>query len=70
NKEIENQKLIKDIVDIYNKYKGIYGYRRIYIYLRLKLHQKVNHKRVYRLMNQVNLKSTIRPSVTLWTSSI
>src|SRR5699024_7401428 len=61
NKEIENQKLIKDIVDIYNKYKGIYGYRRIYIYLRLKLHQKVNHKRVYRLMNQINLKSTIRP---------
>ncbi|TLW36339.1 IS3 family transposase, partial [Staphylococcus cohnii] len=61
NKEIENQKLIKDIVDIYNKYKGIYGYRRIYIYLRLKLHQKVNHKRVYRLMNQLNLKSTIRP---------
>ncbi|WP_432758025.1 IS3 family transposase, partial [Pseudomonas umsongensis] len=38
--------MIKDIVDIYNKYKGIYGYRRIYIYLRLKLHQKVNHKRV------------------------
>ena len=53
--------MIKDIVDIYNKYKGIYGYRRIYIYLRLKLHQKVNHKRVYRLMNQLNLKSTIRP---------
>src|SRR5699024_5122903 len=56
NKEIENQKLIKDIVDIYNKYKGIYGYRRIYIYLRLKIHQKVNHKRVYKTIKTNNTK--------------
>ena len=47
--------MIKDIVDIYNKYKGIYGYRRIYIYLRLKLHQKVNHKRVYRIMKDLGI---------------
>lgn len=51
---------MKDIIDIYNKYNGIYGYRRIYIYLRLKLRKKVNHKRVYRLMNKLYLKAVIR----------
>lgn len=58
--ELENQELMKDIIDIYNKYNGIYGYRRVYIYLRLKLRKKVNHKRIYRLMRKVKLKAAIR----------
>ncbi|MCE5132285.1 IS3 family transposase [Staphylococcus saprophyticus] len=59
-KEIENQVLLEEIKHIYKKYKGIYGYRRIYIYIRLYLQKEVNHKRVYRLMNQLNLKAVIR----------
>ncbi|WP_239733561.1 MULTISPECIES: IS3 family transposase, partial [unclassified Mammaliicoccus] len=42
------------------QYQGIYGYRRIYIYIRLKLNKRVNHKRVYRLMKQLKLKAIIR----------
>lgn len=37
-----------------DKYKRIYGYRQIYIYIRLKLGKRVNHKRIYRLMNTTN----------------
>lgn len=58
--EQENKELIGDIIDIFNKYEGIYGYRRIYIYIRLKLQKKVNHKRIYRLMKQIGLKAVIR----------
>lgn len=58
--ELENKELIKNIVDIYNKYEGIYGYRRIYIYIRLKLQKKVNHKRIYRLMKLIGLQAVIR----------
>lgn len=52
--------MLEEIKHIYKKYKGIYGYRRIYIYIRLYLQKAVNHKRVYRLMNQLNLKAVIR----------
>ncbi len=58
--ELENKELISDIIDIYDKYEGIYGYRRIYIYIRLKLQKKVNHKRIHRLMKQLGLKAVIR----------
>ncbi|PTK23312.1 IS3 family transposase, partial [Mammaliicoccus sciuri] len=51
---------MEDINDIYHQYQGIYGYRRIYIYIRLKLNKHVNHKRVYRLMKQLKLKAIIR----------
>src|SRR5699024_7132919 len=59
-REIENNTLMEDINDIYHQYQGIYGYRRIYIYIRLKLNKRVNHKRVYRLMKQLKLKAIIR----------
>ncbi|RIN88125.1 IS3 family transposase [Mammaliicoccus sciuri] len=59
-REIENNTLMEDINDIYHQYQGIYGYRRIYIYIRLKLNKHVNHKRVYRLMKQLKLKAIIR----------
>ncbi|WP_413481741.1 IS3 family transposase [Mammaliicoccus vitulinus] len=58
-RELENNALMEDINDIYHQYQGIYGYRRIYIYIRLKLNKRVNHKRVYRLMKQLKLKAII-----------
>ncbi|WP_338192742.1 IS3 family transposase, partial [Aerococcus viridans] len=38
------EKLIEMIVHTYNKFNGIYGYRRITIYLNHYLGAKVNHK--------------------------
>ncbi|WP_158001731.1 IS3 family transposase [Staphylococcus gallinarum] len=52
--------LKNDIANIYKKYDDIYGYRHIYIYIRLRMKMLVNHKRVYRLMKSLGLKSMIR----------
>ncbi|WP_159427643.1 IS3 family transposase, partial [Dolosicoccus paucivorans] len=54
------RQLIELIIQAYEKYKGIYGYRRITIYLNHFLNAKVNHKCVYRLMNVLGLKAVIR----------
>lgn len=52
---------IKDLILFeYNKARGIYGYRRIRTLLRRKHQMNINHKRVYRLMKQADLKATIR----------
>lgn len=47
------------ILEIYNKRK-ILGYRRLQTVLLRRTGQKVNHKRVYRLMRELNIKSIIR----------
>ena len=54
------RKLVELILQVYEKHKGIYGYRRITIYLNHFLNAKVNHKCVYRLMKLLNLKAVIR----------
>lgn len=48
------------IRDIYHQHKGRYGYRRITCTLRLS-GMEINHKRVQRLMNELGLKSKVRP---------
>ncbi|WP_141763132.1 MULTISPECIES: IS3 family transposase, partial [unclassified Staphylococcus] len=53
-----------DILRIFNKYNGIYGYRRIRIYICIRLDKKVGRKRVYRLMKKLGLKSCIRVART------
>ncbi|MGX0195717.1 helix-turn-helix protein [Staphylococcus haemolyticus] len=58
---MDNEQLKQDIETIYHKYKGIYGYRRVYIYIRKYLNKKVNYKRVYRLMKTLKLATVIRP---------
>lgn len=58
--EKQLRKLIDSILQIYEKHKGIYGYRRMTIYLNHFLHAKVNHKCVYRLMKLLDLKAVIR----------
>lgn len=54
------RKLIDLILQVYEKHKGIYGYRRITIYLNHFLNARVNHKCVYRLMKLLELKAVIR----------
>lgn len=54
------QKLMELILRVYKMHQGIYGYRRITIYLNHFLNAKVNHKCVHRLMNLLHLKAVIR----------
>lgn len=55
---VENQILSSRLQEIHSKY-PIYGYRRITVALRKEGH-RVNHKRVYRLMRQLGIRSIIR----------
>lgn len=48
-----------DVATIYHRHKGRYGYRRITLELRQSGTQ-INHKRVWRIMNECGLKSMIR----------
>lgn len=54
------RKLSDWIVQAYEEHNGIYGYRRMTIYLNHFLNAKVNHKCVYRLMKLLGLKAVIR----------
>ncbi len=58
--KLHDEELKKVILKVYNKFKGIYGYRRIQVYLDKKMNIKLNHKKVYRLMKELNIKSKIR----------
>lgn len=59
-KEIEDGKIKEKIMECYKQVKGIYGYRRITVWLRMKHELIVNHKRVQRLMNRMKLRAIIR----------
>jgi transposase InsO family protein len=58
--DIENSKIIAAMVELYNEVNGIYGYRRMKLNINRILGKKYNHKRIYRLMQSVNMKSVIR----------
>ena len=53
-------RLKDEIITAYHKFKGIYGYRRITIYLNHYRGAQVNHKCVYRLMKSMDMKAVIR----------
>lgn len=55
-----NDDLIKEIIKLYEEVDGIYGYRRITMNINRKLNSQYNHKRIYRLMRILGLKSVIR----------
>ena len=59
----ENKLIKKLILEIHNKYRGTYGRKRMCIYINKHLSFTVNHKRVYRLMKELNIKSVIRKKV-------
>lgn len=59
-REHENQQLINAMILLYEKVEGIYGYRQLTLNLRRQSGQRINHKRVYRLMKVVGIKSVIR----------
>lgn len=49
------------IRSIFDQHKGRYGYRRITVALRHQLGEAINHKLVQRLMQDMGLKSLVRP---------
>lgn len=48
------------IIFIYNKYHGIYGYRRIKVAYEKLYAEVINHKKVYRIMQNAGLQAIIR----------
>ncbi|WP_046181413.1 IS3 family transposase [Domibacillus tundrae] len=59
-KQAENQALQKKIVEIFHQYRGIFGYRRMTVWLRKILKKPINDKRTYRLMKALGIQAKIR----------
>jgi putative transposase len=56
----ENTIIINTMTQLYSDVQGIYGYRRMKLNINRILGKKYNHKRIYRLMRSINMKSVIR----------
>lgn len=56
----KQEDLVRRVVCIYNKNKGLYGYRRITLALRKELGIPVNYKTIAKIMKKSGLKSVIR----------
>jgi len=65
----ENFMLLDVIVQLYTEVKGIYGYRRMKLNITRILGKKYNHKRIYRLMKFINMKSVIRRKKKVYIAS-
>lgn len=59
-KQIEDQKIKERIKECHAKLKGIYGYRRVMVWLRRRHGLQLNHKRVQRLMHELGIRAVIR----------
>ncbi|MGE6231435.1 IS3 family transposase [Paenibacillus chitinolyticus] len=59
-KRTEEHTMKEKILECHTRLKGIYGYRRIRVWLKKTYGLNVNHKRVYRLMNELGIRSRIR----------
>ncbi|NGT32205.1 transposase [Clostridium perfringens] len=59
NKDINYSELENKILELYNKFKKVYRYRRKVALLR-EFGIRVNHKKILRLMRKLNIKSVIR----------
>ena len=59
-KQVEDERLKKKIEECYQERKGIYGYRRVQVWLKRKYKLSINHKRVQRLMREMGMRAVIR----------
>jgi putative transposase len=59
-KDILDLKIKELLLEAHIKYKGIYGRLRLCTYVNSNLNFRVNHKKVYRLMKELDIKSVIR----------
>jgi putative transposase len=67
--EQENQQLMNAMILLYEKVEGTFGYRQLTIHLRRQTKQRINHKRVYRLMRIAGIQSVIRRKKKKYVSS-
>lgn len=65
----ENEVILEEMFRIYTEVHGIYGYRRMTMNINNTLKKQYNHKRIYRLMKSVNIKSVIRKKRKNYTPS-
>lgn len=59
-KQREDEAMKLKIVECHEKLKGIYGYRRVKVWLKRTYAIHMNHKRVQRLMGELGLRAVIR----------
>lgn len=65
----KNAMILEEMIRIYTDVHGIYGYRRMTMNINWNLGKQYNHKRIYRLMKSVNMKSVIRKKKKKYTQS-
>ncbi|PHE84271.1 hypothetical protein COF80_20135 [Bacillus toyonensis] len=59
-KQSEDIEIKKKILACHKKLRGIYGYRRIQVWLKATYNLYLNHKRIQRLMSELGIKAVIR----------
>ncbi|MBK5447587.1 IS3 family transposase [Bacillus sp. TH22] len=59
-KQSEDIEIKKKILECHKKLRGIYGYRRIQVWLKATYNLHLNHKRIQRLMSELGIKAVIR----------
>jgi putative transposase len=59
-RNIQNDLIESEILKVHQQYRGIYGLKRLHIHLNKIFNFRINHKRVYRLMKKLEIKSVIR----------
>ncbi|MFS0559809.1 IS3 family transposase [Terribacillus sp. 179-K 1B1 HS] len=58
--DIENMVIEEEMRRLHTEHNGIYGYRRMRLYIQKFMKKPINHKRIYRLMNKAKLVCVIR----------
>lgn len=64
-----NSYIIEELIRLYTDVHGIYGYRRMTMNINRIMGKKYNHKRIYRLMKTITMKSVIRKKKKNYTPS-
>ncbi|WP_391557981.1 IS3 family transposase [Robertmurraya sp.] len=59
-REIQNEKIIKEMKILQEKVDSTFGYRQMTLHMNRQFEVKLNHKRIYRLMKVAGLRSVIR----------
>ncbi|WP_205669455.1 IS3 family transposase [Brevibacillus formosus] len=55
-KQLEDEQVKEKIAECFHKVRGIYGYRRIKVWIEKKYEQHINRKRIHRLMKVMGFK--------------
>ncbi|QWG87091.1 IS3 family transposase [Bacillus mycoides] len=59
-KQLADTEFMKKILECHKNSRGIYGYRRIQVWLKATYNLHLNHKRIQRLMSELDIKIIIR----------